>query len=145
MSSAELLLRRAAELRKDVGGVHESLTKDVYETASKIAGACVSGTDSRNRLEMRLDRILTSKLWGFPIMLALLAGVFWVTIEGANVPSQMLASGLFWIEDQLAYAFQAVSAPAWLEGLLVHGVYRSLAWVVSVMLPPMAAGRCSSR
>lgn len=138
MSSAELLLRRAAELRKDVGGVHESLTKDVYETASKIAGACVSGTDSRNRLEMRLDRILTSKLWGFPIMLALLAGVFWVTIEGANVPSQMLASGLFWIEDQLAYAFQAVSAPEWLEGLLVHGVYRSLAWVVSVMLPPMA-------
>ena len=68
----------------------------------------------------------------------LLAGVLWLTVVGANTPSQWLATGLFWVQDRLTDLFRALNAPAWLHGALVQGVYRVLAWVVSVMLPPMA-------
>ena len=72
------------------------------------------------------------------IMLALLAAVFWLTITGANYPSQWLSDALFWVQDRLSDLFAYLNAPAWLHGALVLGVYRVLAWVVSVMLPPMA-------
>lgn len=88
--------------------------------------------------DRKIDKILTSKLTGIPIMILLLFGVFWMTITGANVPSDLLASGLFALEDQLTAFFVWISAPAWLNGLLISGVYRTLAWVISVMLPPMA-------
>ena len=71
-------------------------------------------------------------------MIALLGVVFWLTITGANYPSQLLSTGLFWIEDRLTDFFFFLHAPDWLYGILVLGVYRVLAWVVSVMLPPMA-------
>ena len=71
-------------------------------------------------------------------MLLLLAVIFWITITGANYPSQLLSSGLFWIQDRLTDLFHALNAPEWLHGILVLGLYRVLAWVVSVMLPPMA-------
>ncbi len=86
----------------------------------------------------KVDRLLTSRWFGYPVMLALLAGVFWLTISGANVPSAMLAEALFWVQDQLTLLFEACNAPDWLHGMLVLGVFRTLAWVVSVMLPPMA-------
>ncbi|MDR1619500.1 MAG: ferrous iron transport protein B [Clostridiales bacterium] len=87
--------------------------------------------------QIRLDRILTGRRTGVPIMLLLLAIVFYITIEGANIPSQWLQSGLFWVEERLTAWFMALGAPAWLHGALVQGAYRVLAWVVSVMLPPM--------
>ena len=69
----------------------------------------------------------------------LLAAVFWLTIAGANVPSAMLADGFFWFEDQARGALRrAAASPWWLTGFIWHGVYRGLAWVISVMLPPMA-------
>jgi ferrous iron transport protein B len=71
-------------------------------------------------------------------MIVLLGVIFWITITGANYPSSLLADGLFWVEDQLTALFVSIEAPAWLHGLLVTGMYRTLAWVVSVMLPPMA-------
>jgi ferrous iron transport protein B len=88
--------------------------------------------------DRRLDQILTSKLTGYPVMLILLALVFWLTITGANYPSELIAKGLFWVQNRLTDFFQSVHAPDWLHGILVLGVYRVLAWVVSVMLPPMA-------
>lgn len=88
--------------------------------------------------DRRLDRVLTSRATGIPLMLLLLAGIFWLTIEGANYPSQLLADGLFWVQDRLTDLFTYLNAPEWLHGALVLGVYRVLAWVVSVMLPPMA-------
>lgn len=88
--------------------------------------------------DRRLDRILTSKMTGYPIMLALLALIFWITITGANYPSELLSNGLFWVQDRLVDFFCSINAPEWLYGALVFGVYRVLAWVVSVMLPPMA-------
>lgn len=88
--------------------------------------------------DRKIDRILTSKWAGVPIMLALLAVIFWLTITGSNYPSQWLSTGLFWLEERLADFFAWIHAPAFLCDLLVHGAYRTLAWVVSVMLPPMA-------
>lgn len=91
-----------------------------------------------NARDRKLDKILTSKWTGIPIMILLLAAVFWITITGANYPSKILADGLFWIEERLLEFFALIGAPAWISGILISGVYRVLAWVVSVMLPPMA-------
>lgn len=89
-------------------------------------------------LDRRLDKIFTSKWTGYPVMFLLLVVVFWLTISGANVPSKLLSQCLFWIQDRLTDIFFYFRAPDWLHGLLVLGAYRVLAWVVSVMLPPMA-------
>ena len=91
-----------------------------------------------NARDRKLDKFLTSKWTGIPIMLLLLCVVFWITITGANYPSQLLSTGLFWVEARLMDFFVWLQAPGWLSGLVVSGVYRVLAWVVSVMLPPMA-------
>lgn len=107
--------------------------------AEQIARSAIScsRSDSTAR-DRRLDRILTSRYTGIPVMLALLAGVLWLTIAGANVPSSLLSRGLFWVQDRLSDLFTYWNAPDWLHGALVLGVYRVLAWVISVMLPPMA-------
>jgi ferrous iron transport protein B len=137
--SVNALLKRAAELREAVGAeVHQQIAQSTFAEATRIRESAVRRSGRVFDWDWKLDRVLTSKVWGFPIMLAILALVFYLTIKGANVPSRLIADGLFWLEDQLAAAFQALAAPAWLEGFLVHGVYRGLAWVVSVMLPPMA-------
>ena len=102
------------------------------------AGAVKCTKEDYARRDRRLDRIFTSRATGIPVMLALLAGVFWLTIQGANYPSQLLSDGLFWLQDRLTDLFTYWNAPEWLHGALVLGVYRVLAWVVSVMLPPMA-------
>ena len=86
----------------------------------------------------RLDHLLTGRLTGTPAMLALLALVFWITIAGAQVPSDLLSKALFWVQDRLTDLFTYLGAPGWLHGALVLGAYRTLAWVTAVMLPPMA-------
>lgn len=115
----------------------EEVTLEICEPR-KSCGLCLgcaqAPTDARDR---RLDRILTSRRTGIPIMLALLFGVFWLTVTGANYPSQVLSAGLFRLQDLLTELFLRLNAPQWLHGLLVLGIYRVLAWVVSVMLPPM--------
>lgn len=88
--------------------------------------------------DRKIDRILTSRIFGFPLMFLLLAAVFWLTIEGANIPSAILSAVLFKIQDWLMAIFDHIGAPWWISGALVMGVYRTVAWVVSVMLPPMA-------
>ncbi len=110
----------------------------VQSAQSLCQGVTVYADRQYAKTDRTLDKILTSKATGYPVMLALLAGVFWLTITGANYPSQLLADGLFWIQDRLTELFLYLHAPAWLHGALVLGVYRVLAWVVSVMLPPMA-------
>ena len=91
-----------------------------------------------NSFDRRLDRILTSRATGIPAMLLMLAVVFWLTIAGANRPSQLLSQALFGLQPHLTAFFEMLNAPVWLTGALVDGVYRVLAWVISVMLPPMA-------
>ena len=107
--------------------------------AAEIAREAVTLDDEKaHRRDRALDRLLTSKATGIPAMLLLLAGVLWLTMVGANVPSELLSKLLMGWQEPLRGALQAANAPWWLEGALVDGVYRTVAWVVSVMLPPMA-------
>ena len=119
--------------------LEEEIVSSVMYIAERISEKAVTFTkehaDSRDR---KIDSILTSRRAGYPLMAALLMAVLWLTITGANYPSEMLAKGLFWIQDRLTELFGLIGAPAWLHGILVLGVYRVLAWVISVMLPPMA-------
>jgi ferrous iron transport protein B len=117
----------------------DRIVESTYADAEAIASQVVRKEGERRfDLDQRIDKIVTSRIWGLPMMGVLLAGVFWVTIVGANVPSQLLASALFWVEDQGAALFALLGLPWWLTGFLWHGIYRGLAWVISVMLPPMA-------
>lgn len=120
-------------------GIQAQIVSCLVLTAEAICSEAVhwERADAMER-DRRLDRLLTSKATGIPIMLLLLAGIFWLTIQGANFPSELLASGLFWMQDRFTELFAALGAPAWLHGALVLGAYRVLAWVVAVMLPPMA-------
>jgi ferrous iron transport protein B len=116
------------------------MVQAMYRDAEVITQRVAPARDGhrRRRLDATVDRIVTSRVWGLPVMLVGLAAVFWVTIVGANYPSTMLATALFWLEERAATAFAGAGAPAWLTGVLWHGVWRGLAWVVAVMLPPMA-------
>jgi ferrous iron transport protein B len=119
--------------------VNDSIVGSIYNAAESIAGQVVSQTEKpKIDWDKKIDDILTSRIWGFPSMLLLLGAIFWLTVTGANYPSQLIASGLFWGQERLTDLCQYLSAPAWVNGLFVEGVYRSLAWVISVMLPPMA-------
>lgn len=94
---------------------------------------------ARFDFDRTLDRLLTSRVFGFPLMILMLAVVFWLTIAGANVPSGMLASLLIdQLQPLLKGALGVIGSPWWLTGFLVDGVYLATAWVIAVMLPPMA-------
>lgn len=119
--------------------LEDTLVSSIVEAAEKIAKETVSyHTSSYRSRDAKLDKLFTGKFSAYPIMLLLLALVFWITIVGANYPSSLLSQGLFAVQDQLTRLFTWLQAPDWLHGALVEGVYRVLAWVVSVMLPPMA-------
>lgn len=122
----------------DEKALTDLLVATLVTRAEAISQAAVRTAQPYSPLDRRLDRILTSRATGYPVMLALLALIFWLTIEGANYPSAWLSAGFAWIEARLTALFAALHAPAWLHGALVEGVWRTLGWVVSVMLPPMA-------
>lgn len=94
-------------------------------------------TNYRRREEV-IDRIVTGKVSGAVIMILLLMGVFWLTMAGANYPADLLWKGLFFLEGQLAKAMAYLGISQVIIDVLVYGVYRVLAWVIAVMLPPMA-------
>lgn len=119
--------------------IRDAIVSSIVRKAEEISKMVVSFENKRyNEMDRKIDDILTSKTFGIPIMLALLGFVFWLTISGANYPSEIIAKVLFRIEDILTdYCFRW-GVPEWIHGALVLGVYRTSAWVVSVMLPPMA-------
>lgn len=119
--------------------IKDQIVTSVVQRSERIYKRCVYPENlDYNKKDRKLDKILTSKLTGIPIMIALLCVIFWITIVGANYPSEIISNCLFFIQDRLSDLFTVCGAPAWVEGLVVHGIYRTLAWVVSVMLPPMA-------
>lgn len=131
-------LLAAAKKLADQGGIRDEIVSGIYGVSAGICSDAVTYQDKKKLgSTYKLDNIVTSKLWGFPIMLAGLGLVFWITIAGANYPSSWLASLFSWIEGYLTAGFTAVQAPAWLHGVLVLGLYRGTSWVISVMLPPM--------
>ncbi|HOB92151.1 MAG TPA: nucleoside recognition domain-containing protein [Bacillota bacterium] len=121
------------------GRIEDEIVSAIYDHADAIATDVVL-RHTRNRVDWddRIDSILTSKAFGYPVMLLVLALVFWITISGANYPSALLSKLLFGFEDRLTELLLRLHSPEWLHGVLVLGMYRTLAWVVSVMLPPMA-------
>jgi len=129
-------------LRWQVGhGFHEALMETVYTEAARLADRAVrhDGEAKRFDLERRIDDLVTSRRFGVPLMVLLLAVVFWITIAGANYPSALLADLLIDKGHSLLKAgAAAVGMPWWLDGLLIDGMYLATAWVVAVMLPPMA-------
>lgn len=125
-------------------GIEQDSYKDyivsalVNEAEAIYQLVAVKEDSKKEIMDRKLDRALTSKRTGFPIMLLLLVGVLWLTIAGANYPSELLSKLLFGLQDKLTLLFESLHAPSWLHGVLVLGLYRVMAWVISVMLPPMA-------
>ena len=135
-------LSRASALRWNLPhDFHDALSHRLYDVAQEIAAKSQARgfTQAGFDLDRTLDKVLTSRVFGFPTMLLVLAVVFWITIAGANIPSQMLATllvdnGHNWLTGFGA----AVGMPWWLNGFLFDGLYLATAWVTAVMLPPMA-------
>lgn len=117
----------------------ETIATAVVKKGETLARDVVRGDEERSRrLDRRLDKLFTSRATGFPIMLLMLLGIFWLTIVGANYPSELLSKGLFALEGWLDTALIGLGVPTTLVDMLVHGGYKVMAWVVAVMLPPMA-------
>ena len=141
-SKSAKVLQKASELRWKVGNnFHDKLSESIYADAAEIANRSeikVNGNKT-DHFDRALDKILTSRTFGFPIMILILSVILWLTIEGANYPSQMLAVLLLdQVYPLLKSATAAVGMVWWLDGLLIDGIYLAVAWVISVMLPPMA-------
>ena len=136
------VLSAANTLRWDAGSnIHDSLTETLYTDAARIADRAVTQAGSKPRFDMdrTIDTLVTSRWLGFPLMLLMLTTVFWITIEGANVPSGLLAVLLVdTVHPILKGLASGVGLPWWLDGLLIDGMYLAMAWVIAVMLPPMA-------
>ena len=111
----------------------------IAEKAADIATQSVTCTeDIPHKTDRRLDRIFLRKSTGIPIMLLLFGIIMWITAVGANYPSELLSNLFFSLGDKMSEGLFSIGAPAWVESLLIQGIYKVLAWVVSVMLPPMA-------
>ena len=139
--AAEEILSSAQALRWQVGGdFHEQIMETTFTEAANIADRAITrqGEKPRFDLDRTIDSIVTSRVWGFPVMLLLFALVFWITIFGANYPSAMLAELLIGkIYPALHNLADIMRLPWWLSGVLIDGIYLASAWVVAVMLPPM--------
>lgn len=124
------------ELKKEIHS-HDTTCQKCECSVEYIYESCVENNcNAFNNRDRKIDRIVTSKIWGIPIMAALLCLILWLTIVGTNYPSAYLSSVFTDIEDFLLNIFKDSS---WIiKGLLVEGVFRTLSWVVAVMLPPMA-------
>lgn len=130
-------LERAGFFKERLVG---AVISEGYRAAGELCRRVVSrpAQSAADRRQLRIDRLLASRLFGIPLMLALLGLVLYLTLSGANVPSAWLSETLGGFEPKLAAFLTGLGAPAWLVEPLVSGVYRVTSWVISVMLPPMA-------
>ncbi|MBQ2973948.1 MAG: ferrous iron transport protein B [Clostridia bacterium] len=135
LSKAKAVLGKAGLLPSDIC---DAIAQSLISKAHEVCKDAVEISKDYSKTDRRLDRFFTSRATGYPVMVLLLLLVFWLTVTGANYPSQILSDLLFGIQDKLSELFYSLGSPEWLHDCLVLGVYRVLAWVVSVMLPPMA-------
>lgn len=136
------IIELSKELRWQIGDdFHDHLTEGIYADAAQIVKDTVQLKNGKatSRLDQKIDAIVTSTIWGFPIMFFLLGLTLWLTIIGANYPSALLGELLLdTLHPLLKQGSASIGLPFWLDGFLIDGVYLAVAWVVAVMLPPMA-------
>lgn len=133
------VIAKAEALRNNLStGFRDEIVKSIYSEAEKVAQRAVkTASDKKYDLDQKIDRLVTSPITGLPIMLLLLGTIIWLTVSGANVVSEAIAVVLFSIGDLGRSLFNQIGLPWWLTGFIWDGVYLGLAWVISVMLPPM--------
>ncbi|MGU8863334.1 ferrous iron transport protein B [Clostridium perfringens] len=128
------------ELNKDYKDelVEDIIIKSIIKEAERIGNKVVKGGEEYTDFQRKIDKILVSKSTGIPIMIMTLLVVLWITITLANYPSEMLANMFAHGELYIRDFFSGLNLPSWISGILIDGIYVTLAWVISVMLPPMA-------
>lgn len=129
-----------AELNKNYKdqSVEDIIIKSIIKEAERIGNKVVKGGEEYTDTQRKIDKILVSKSTGIPIMIMTLLVVLWITITLANYPSEMLANMFAHGEIYIRDFFSGLNLPSWISGILIDGIYVTLAWVISVMLPPMA-------
>ncbi|WEV23176.1 ferrous iron transport protein B [Clostridium perfringens] len=129
-----------AELNKNYKyqSVEDIIIKTIIKEAERIGNKVVKGGEEYTDTQRKIDKILVSKSTGIPIMIMTLLVVLWITITLANYPSEMLANMFAHGEIYIRDFFSGLNLPSWISGILIDGIYVTLAWVISVMLPPMA-------
>ena len=119
--------------------IKDEIVTDIVNKSAEISKqTCIYENTKYRDFDIKLDKILTSKKFGIPIMIIFLCIIFWLTIVGSNYPSQVLFSVFSWLQNKLLGLFDFLHSPEWLKNMLVLGVYQTLTWIISVMLPPMA-------
>ena len=118
----------------------QKLSKNTLQPeAEKISKeVCRFTRSSESKRDIKIDKILTSKKFGIPIMILFLGVIFWITIIGANYPSELLFNMFAFFQEKLINFAEFINCPQWLSNMLILGVYQTLTWIISVMLPPMA-------
>ena len=117
----------------------EIITEEILKKAEDICKeTCEFKNEDYGKKDRIIDRFLTSKIFGIPIMILFLGIIFWITIKGANYPSEMLFIFFNWVKELLIKFFKIMSIPKIITDILLNGVYDTLTWVIAVMLPPMA-------
>ena len=135
----ELVKVKALNTLKNQENLKDTIVSSIMNRAENICkNVCTYENNNYSGRDRKIDKILTSKYLGFPIMLLFLGIIFWITIVGANYPSEILFSFFRWIQEKLVIFAKFINCPAWLSDMLINGVYQTLTWIISVMLPPMA-------
>ena len=144
-SCTELLnLLNDLNIKLENANIHKTdlrniITSYIMKQAEKICNkVCTFKNKGYSERDKKIDKILTSKTFGIPIMLLFLGCIFWITIAGANYPSSLLFSFFGYVQENLIDFANLFNCPTWLSDMLILGVYRTLTWIISVMLPPMA-------
>lgn len=114
------------------------VTSIMHKAEAIVKNVCVFEDKNYSKRDRKIDKVLTSKTFGIPIMILFLGIIFWLTIVGANYPSQALFSMFSWLQEKLFWLADFLNCPEWLSSMLISGIYQTLTWIVAVMLPPMA-------
>ena len=119
--------------------VKENIINQIVKKSEDICKqVCTFQNNNYGQRDKKIDKILTSKTFGIPLMILFLGVIFWITIIGANYPSELLFKIFMWFQDKLLVFADFIHVPEWLSNMLIYGVYQTLIWIISVMLPPMA-------
>lgn len=119
--------------------IRDKMVGNIVSSAEEVVKQVVEYEDVRyHNRDRKIDKILTSKTFGIPIMILFLGIILWITIVGANYPSQWLSSLFEWLQAKIVFLLEGIHTPIWLKGILIDGVYTTVTWIIAVMLPPMA-------